>query len=145
MTAEFNITTPGAEIIKRLSDLENSLGSLQYAFSTIEYFVTKEHEERLDKLRTDVAALKQRVEQLEDAAGWKEGANMENNPAPVDTSWHPYDVLVDGDLGCPHGYKRVVVMTRDGNITGPQKADLYTWNECEDATIIAWRYAKAGE
>jgi len=97
-----------------------------------------------------------RLEKLEDAVGWTDGANMENGHAPnypandpeppVDTSWHPYDVLVDGVVGDhPKGDTRVAVLTRDNTLIGPGPANTLSWSECKAGTIVAWRYAKEGE
>lgn len=98
-----------------------------------------------------------RIDQLEDAVNWHDGANMENGHAPagaptppfepVDTSWHPYDVETDYLVGeyPVAANKRVVVMLRSGEIWPPARADAWKWNEDGNATIVAWRYAKEGE
>lgn len=73
-----------------------------------------------------------RLEKLEDAANWQ-----------IDTSWHPFNFSTDLR---PENDKRVMTLVRGGNnITGPWRAGGLNWAECDDATIIAWRYAKEGE
>jgi hypothetical protein len=70
------------------------------------------------------------------------------DPRPQrDTSWHPYDVLVEGVIGDhPKGDERVVVMLRGSDeILRPRRAADHLWDERGSGTIIAWRYAKEGE
>jgi len=100
----------------------------------------------IESLTAYVTRLNKRVEQLEaNQLRWF----TEARPAPApqrDTSWHPHDADVDGQDGYhPKGDKRVVVMTRAGYITRPDRADYRNWNENGGGTIVAWRYAKEGE
>lgn len=108
--------------------LERLAGSTSYDHSTTEY-MQKE--------------LTERVERLERAAVF-----ATEDPRPQrDTSWHPYDVLVEGVIGDhPKGDERVVVMLRGlDEIVGPAPATYRNWDEQGDSTIVAWRYAKEGE
>lgn len=173
MTAEFNITIPGAEIIKRLADLETQvrdLESLTAYVGQLEKFI-RDIENDVDRLSEtppafDPAQIKQLQEHIDkvdkDAAKWlykidgRLDALERAKPAPAPASaldpntrtrWEPYDVQVDFIIGnYPRAEKRVVVMLRGADhILPPQPAGQHQWSECGDFTIIAWRYAKEGE
>lgn len=147
MTAEFNVTIPGAEIIKSLTDLETQVRDLA-------------NERAIDKVlihaHTDVIAdLIDRVDRLTDFVNGKID-HAPNYPAndpepPVDTSWHLHDARFGGLIqegkipDHPTGTERVVVMFRDGFIYRSTAAFAHIWYENGDSTIIAWRYAKEGE
>lgn len=100
--------------------------------------------DRITSLTVRIVTLEQLVDQLEAAPTPNIPAN---DPEPqVDTSWHSYDVLVDGVIhDHPTGGKRVVVMTRSGLIDGPFTAQHAHWDERGVMTIVAWRYAKEEE
>jgi hypothetical protein len=88
--------------------------------------------------------LRQRVVMLEDTVNWHERVNAPE--PPVDTSWHPYEAVLNGTDGAhPTGDKRVAVLLRNGEINRPDRADAWDWSECTHRTIVAWRYAKEGE
>lgn len=175
MTAEFNITIPGAEIIKRLADLETANADLLDRLKQLELTVSANAHQQ-DALHDRFIALERNnestgayIQRVETSAG--EDTNKlrraldtlrtslndflttvkPNLPAndpepPVDTSWHPYDVLVDGVVGNrPPDDKHVVVMLRNGEILPPDRADFRSWDEIGFVTIVAWRYAKEGE
>lgn len=175
MTAEFNITIPGAEIIKRLADLETANADLLDRLKQLELTVSANAHQQ-DALHDRFIALERNNEsigayiQLVETAANEDTNKLRraldtlrtslnnflttvkpNLPAndpepPVDTSWHPYDVLVDGVIhDHPTGEKRVVVMNRDGTISGPFLASAIFWREQSSFTIVAWRYAKEGE
>lgn len=209
MTAEFNITIPGAEIIKRLADLETQVRDLANeqtvdkarikahtdniarlidevavlkdlidgkivpahrddlaSASRVEriaeeladlrrelnlalangYEETKIVNERLDRHESLIADLIERSDRLTDFVNGKttrtpEWPHVMPEP-PVDTLWHPFNFSVDLR---PDDDKRVVIMTRDDVIAGPEKPSAYYWGNDGDGTIVAWRYAKAGE
>lgn len=199
MTAEFNITIPGAEIIKRLADLETQVRDLANERAVDKVLINTHTDKiaglidrvdrltdflngkpvqttvappyastsRVERIAEDLADLKarlestakevtastgavsvlitatdslhDRIERLEDAApNWPA-----NDPEPpVDTLWHPFNFSVDLR---PDDDKHVVIMTRDNVIAGPEKPSAYYWGNDGDGTIVAWRYAKAGE
>lgn len=88
----------------------------------------------------EIKRLEKRISDCELAVG----TDTLDPEQPVDTSWHPF-FNFSTDLR-PAGGKRVMTLVRGGNnITGPWRAGWLNWEECEDATIIAWRYAKEGE
>ena len=101
-------------------------------------------EERLSYVERLTINLEQRISDCKLAVGTDKLAN--DPEPPVDTSWHPYYAEVDGPDGVhPSGNRRVVVMLRNGEINRPDRADAWDWSECTHRTIVAWRYAKAGE
>ena len=95
----------------------------------------------------EVKKLEQRIEKVEETVHWYAPVTPDNDPeSPVDTSWHPYNVHADGVVGDrPPDYKDIIVMYRNGEITGPWLAMPLVWGESGDTTIVAWRYAKEGE
>jgi hypothetical protein len=147
-----NNTTPAA-LTRDLESLTAYVGLLETLINDIE----KDLNKRLDVHRTDIDTLENdvstwddifdnviaRIAKLERAALSKN----ENDRPQRDTSWHPYDVLVEGVIGDhPKGDERVVVMMRGiDEIVGPAPATYRNWDEQGDSTVIAWRYAKDGE
>lgn len=138
MTAEFNITIPGTEIIKRLTDLEAQVRDLANERSIDKFLI--------DTATSKIAGLIDRVDSLTDFVNGKID-HAPNYPAndpepPVDTSWHPFNFSTDLR---PDDDKRIVAMTRSGLIDGPFTAQHAHWDERGVMTIVAWRYAKEGE
>ena len=202
MTAEFNITFSAADLIVRLSRLEQQVLNLandrasdrfmldtatgKIAGMTDRLTAAERNNESLtayiQRVETDlgeritatdrarargddsmhdlitrtanasyaeVKKLEQRISDCELAVGTDklEGAPTPNiqtkDPEPpVDTAWKPHDYYSEGR---PEFGRHVVVMLRDGSINGPRIGSSFDWDECNDQTIVAWRYAKEGE
>lgn len=129
---EVNVTADTESLTAYVHRLETLINDIEKGLSN-----------RLDVHRTDINRLEQRISDCEMAVG-----TDKLEPAPQrDTSWHPYDVLVEGVIGDhPKGDERVVVMVRGiDEIVGPAPATYRNWDEQGDSTIVAWRYAKDGE
>ena len=142
MTDSFNINSP--DIAVRFESLASYIQRVETdLLERIMVLEGRLNQGRVD-LRRDITALEQRISDCELAVGTDKLAN-EPEP-PVDDAWHPYYAEVDGPDGVhPSGDKRVAVMLRNGEIHRPYRADTWDWNECDDQTIVAWRYAKEGE